>query len=116
MELKKEGLELVYFNAAGRAESIRLALHHGSIPFRDLRINKEAFQKMKKENIFPFGQVPVLFIDGKPLGQSGAIIRYVAKKTKLYPTDPLLAAKVDSFVDFAEDVFYPIGITFHPSK
>jgi len=31
----------------------------------------------------PFGQVPVLYIDDKPLPQSGAIVRYLAREFNL---------------------------------
>jgi len=44
----------------------------------------------------PQGQVPIVVLDnGKVLGQSNAIIRYLAHNTSLLPNDPFAAAKVD---------------------
>eukprot|EP00463_Aulacantha_scolymantha_P002656 TRINITY_DN33_c0_g1_i16.p1 TRINITY_DN33_c0_g1~~TRINITY_DN33_c0_g1_i16.p1 ORF type:complete len:189 (+),score=29.74 TRINITY_DN33_c0_g1_i16:166-732(+) len=61
-ELEMKGMELVYFDAKGRAESIRIALHFAGIEFRDVRLDRETFGKMKKNGLFPFGQVPALLI------------------------------------------------------
>jgi glutathione S-transferase len=35
----------------------------------------------------PFGQVPVLQIDGMNLAQTGTIVRYLSKKFGYYPSD-----------------------------
>lgn len=57
-------LKLVYFDMKGRAEAIRLALHIGGIPFEDTRITYAEFTPEMKETL-PFGQLPILEIDGK---------------------------------------------------
>lgn len=45
---------------------------------------------------FPQGQVPgVEFDDGRTLAQSNAIIRYVARGSRLLPDDPFTQAKID---------------------
>jgi len=47
----------------------------------------------------PMGQVPVVeFEDGRCLSQSNAIIRYLARGSRLLPQDPFLAAKVDELL------------------
>lgn len=116
-ELTNKGLELVYFNVAGRAEAIRIACKLGDVDFADVRIKREAFLKMKADGVLPFGQLPALFVDGVPLAQSSSILRYVGKASgKLYPTDKLQAAKVDSFLGALNDMQTPLGIIFHPER
>jgi glutathione S-transferase len=47
----------------------------------------------------PAGQVPVVVLDdGRPLAQSNAIIRYLARDSDLVPRDPYLAAKMDAWL------------------
>jgi glutathione S-transferase len=47
----------------------------------------------------PAGQVPVVVLDdGRPLAQSNAIIRYLARGSTLLPSDAYEAAKVDEFL------------------
>ena len=52
----------------------------------------------------PFGQVPVLYVDGKPLAESAAIVAYVAKLGGLMPADPWAAAKADEAYFFTDDL------------
>ena len=88
-----------------RAEMSRLTLFIGEIEFEDLRPSKEEITKMRTEGIFPFGQFPVLQVDGKTIAQSGAIARYCGKLSGLYPTDnDFYAAKVDEVIDLATDI------------
>ena len=48
----------------------------------------------------PFGQLPVLEVEeGVYIAQSAAIMRYIGKKTGLYPSDAVKAALVDSIID-----------------
>src|SRR5271154_2990077 len=45
------------------------------------------------------GQVPVIeFDDGRPLAQSNAIIRYLARDSDLIPSDAFTAAKMDEWL------------------
>lgn len=47
----------------------------------------------------PAGQVPVVDLgDGRQLGQSNAIIRYLARGSRLLPDDAFLQAKVDEWM------------------
>ena len=93
-----------------RAEVLRVSLFIGNIPFDDVRISREDFRDViltgKLKNIIeiPFHQLPVLEIDGKIVGQTGAIARYCGKLSNLYPEDNFLAAKVDQIIDTATDI------------
>lgn len=103
-------LKLAYFDFdGGRGEAIRLALVLGKIPFEDDRLSLEAFLARKAE--FPYGAMPVLFIDSKPLAQSNAIARYVGRLTELYPSDPWQAAICDEILDTVEEITMHIGAT-----
>lgn len=51
----------------------------------------------------PFGQVPILEIDGKMMNQSMAIARYVAKQVNLVGKNDLEALEIDSIVDSIND-------------
>ncbi|CAL4068070.1 unnamed protein product, partial [Meganyctiphanes norvegica] len=89
--------KLIYFNMQGRAELARWCFAYGGIPYIDDRIEGVNWAERKKE--MPGGQVPVLMVDGKPLPESLAIARYVAKQAGLVPKDDLEAAGCDAIVD-----------------
>ena len=97
-----------------RAEVCRLALHLGGVPFEDVRAKtpeeREAFKNSGKA---PFGQVPILEVDGKVVAQTGAIARYCGKLGGFYPkNDDFAAAKVDEIIDTATDITVAVGRTF----
>ena len=98
-------IEIIYFSFPfWRAEVSRIALHLGDIPFINTQISREQFQKLKKEEALPFGQVPIMIVDGITVAQTGAIARYCGKLASLYPLDPLEAARVDQFIEGANDL------------
>ncbi|MBA5606165.1 glutathione S-transferase family protein [Duganella sp. FT3S] len=102
-------LKLTYFDFhGGRGEPARLALHIGGIPFEDHRFAFPEFAELRKST--PFGQVPVLHVDGVQVSQCDAILRYVGKLAGLYPTDPfqaLLCDEVTYVVENANDKISP---------
>ena len=93
-----------------RAEVLRVSLFIGNISFEDVRISREEFReviltgKLRNGMSIPFHQLPVLEIDGKIIGQTGAIARFCGKLSGLYPKNDLLAAKVDQIIDTATDI------------
>ena len=99
-------LKLIYPDVPfWRAEMSRMALFIGGIEFEDLRPSREEITKMRTEGIFPFGQFPVLQVDGNTIAQTGAIARYCGKLSGLYPTEnDFNAAKVDEVIDLATDI------------
>lgn len=98
-------LRLTYFDAPGRAEPIRVALHIAGLPFEDRRLGFKDFMAMKQAGEFPLGSVPVLEVDGRALPQTCAMLRYVARlgEGELYPEDPFDAFVVDSALDTFND-------------
>jgi len=101
-------LKLYYFNLTLKGEPIRLFCAYTGLELEDYRFaSHQEFVNLKEAGKLAFGQVPMLEIDGKhQLIQSGAIMRYLGKLTKLYPPeDPLEAAKVDAIFDQENDAF-----------
>lgn len=94
--------KLTYFDLPGRAAATRLCFHLGGIEFDDVRIQLQDWPKLQPTT--PFHSLPLLEIGDEVLTQSHAIARYAAKKAKLYPVDPLAAAKVDEILGYAEDI------------
>ena len=99
-------LKLIYPNIPfWRAEISRLALFFGGIEFEDSRPSQKEILKMKSDGTLPFGQLPVLQVDGKTIAQTGAIARYCGKLSGLYPSENQFdAAKVDEVIDLATDI------------
>merc|ERR1712018_48865 len=103
-KMSKAKLVLHYFDMPfWRAEVSRLALHLGKIEFEDKKIKD--FKEFKESGIAPFGQVPILEVDGKVIAQTGAIARYCGKVSGFYPKDDdFAAAKIDEIIDTATDI------------
>ena len=107
-------LKLSYFDFhGGRAEPIRLTLAVGGVAFEDHRFTFPEFAEVRKT--VPFGQVPVLHVDGVQVTQSDAILRYAGKLAGLYPTDPLQALLCDEVAYVVEEASVRIGPTFRMS-
>jgi prostaglandin-H2 D-isomerase / glutathione transferase len=98
-------LRLAYFDAPGRAEPIRVALFIAKLPFEDRRLKFPEFVELREQGAFPLRSVPVLEVDGRPMVQTGAILRYIARtgSTDLYPANPFAGFIVDSALDTFND-------------
>lgn len=104
-------LKLTYFDVhGGRAEPARLALHIGGIAFEDHRFTYPEFADIRKST--PFGQVPVLHVDGVQVTQCDAINRYCAKLAGLYPTDAFQALLCDEVSYVVEEAGVKLGPTY----
>ena len=88
-----------------RAEVSRLALFIGGVAFEDVRPSRKEITKMQNDGFFPFGQFPILQINGKTIAQTGAIARFCGKLSGLYPSENQFdAAKVDEVIDLDTDI------------
>ena len=93
-----------------RAEVLRVSLFISDIPFEDVRISREEFIHLIKTGFLPngkrspFHQLPVIEVEDKIIGQTGAIARYCGKVSNLYSDDMLKAAKIDQIIDAATDI------------
>ena len=91
--------KLIYFNARGGAEFIRLILAQAGVEYQDVRIEGEQWPHLRPE--MPFGVVPVLEVDGKLLGGSVVIGRYLAEQFGLGGESDLENAQIAAIVDAA---------------
>src|SRR5262245_12735015 len=58
--------------------------------------------------IHPLGRVPALALDGgEPLTENTAILPYLGKRFKLWPSDPLAEAKALSVIGFFASTVHP---------
>lgn len=104
-------LKLTYFDMhGGRGEPVRLALTLGGIAFEDHRFAYPQFAEIRKT--VPFGQVPVLEVDGVQITQTDAILRYAGKLAGLYPQDAYQALLCDEIAYVIEENLIKLGPTF----
>jgi glutathione S-transferase len=73
--------KLFYFPAKGAAEPIRLLFAYKGIQYEDIRLSGDGWLEKKPE--MPFKVMPVLEEDGKKLGGSTVILRYLGEKPEV---------------------------------
>jgi len=88
---------LIYFNLRARGELTRWLLQYGGVTHTEERIEFADWPARKPST--PTGKLPILMVDDKPLTQSIAMARYVAKEVGLVPEDNLQAAFANSLAD-----------------
>jgi|TARA_B110000116_G_scaffold210667_1_gene186428 glutathione S-transferase len=107
---------LSYFPIHGAAERVRLALWLGGIAFDDVRVPLAEWPKLKSQT--PYGQLPVMSIDGGPyIAQSSAMLQYAGKLApKLCPTDRFIQVQeAIGLVDDFERSWRPcVGLALEP--
>lgn len=106
MKQQQPLLTLYFLPMRAQAESIRMILHYGEVEFNDVIISMMDWDSIKKTSkIAPFGQLPSLQLpDGEVIAQTGAIVRFCAKLAKIYPENPVQAARADMIYEFAQDL------------
>ncbi|CAJ0919298.1 unnamed protein product, partial [Mesorhabditis belari] len=93
--------KLTYFDLRGRAEIHRQLFALAGVPYVDKRIKPEDWPTLKPTT--PFGQLPLLEVDGKPIPQSMAIARFLAKRFGFAGANDLEEAQIDALVDLLND-------------
>ncbi|GMR45050.1 hypothetical protein PMAYCL1PPCAC_15244, partial [Pristionchus mayeri] len=96
--------KLSYVDGRGYAEVSRQLFCLSGTPFEDHRISREEWPSILES--LPFGQVPVLYVDGHPLPQSHAIARYLAQQFGFAGNSPFEAAWVDALADQHKDYLF----------
>jgi prostaglandin-H2 D-isomerase / glutathione transferase len=95
-------MKLMYFDAPGRAEPIRILLHAAKVDWTDTRIAGSDWPKIKATT--PLGSMPTLTVNGTDFCQSVAIQRYAAKLAGFDVSDPFLALIADETIDVVNEI------------
>lgn len=103
---------LKYFKAAGRAEGVRIALHHAGVAFTDDRMDFATWKGIKEST--PGKALPTLTVGNTTYTQSIAMLRWAGKKSDLYPKDDLKAFRCDEVMDLCQDVSRGPGHSLPP--
>jgi len=79
------------------------------VPFEDVRVKSEDWPAKKPTT--PYGQMPVLEVDGKVLPQTRAINCYLAREFKLYGASNWESAQIDVVGELMFDMLKPYAET-----
>lgn len=90
-------LKLLYFNGPGRMEPLRWIMEAGGVSYSTEFISFE--QWPDKKTTTPYGSMPILEVDGKPICETLAIARFLGNLTGLVHSDPNKNAIGDEVVD-----------------
>lgn len=79
---------LYYFGGRGLADQVRWMLAYSDVSYTQRVVGtRQRFLDLRSNGQLPFGQLPLLQIDGVEIVQSQAIIRYLARRANLTGTD-----------------------------
>ncbi|XP_055341437.1 glutathione S-transferase 1-like [Paramacrobiotus metropolitanus] len=87
-----------YFNGQGRGEAVRWIFALAGEDFVDHRIDAAEWPEFRSQT--PFGTLPFLEVDGKILGESLTIQRFLARRFGLVGSNEWEHARVDELVDY----------------
>nr|XP_054773701.1 S-crystallin SL11-like [Lytechinus pictus] len=97
--------KLMYANTRGRAESIRMLFALKGLEFEDYRFKEGEWQQIKNDKtLFPFGQIPVLLINGKSMPQGRAIMRHLGREFGFYGANNAEADQIDIVCETIDDI------------
>ena len=98
-------LQLYGSTLSAPTNKVRYVANYLNIPFEFHAINLSAGENRREEflKINPLGKIPAIADENFVLGESNAIIRYLADKqhSDLYPRDIQQRAIIDEWIDFS---------------
>lgn len=97
-------LRLSYLPFRAMAETTRFLLRYGGIKYEDEVVWGRVFAQRRAQGEYPFDKVPVLYVNGQTVAQSGTIARYAAKLAGCYPSDPAACALNDAVFEMAQEL------------
>ncbi|NXV11085.1 GSTA3 transferase, partial [Cepphus grylle] len=100
---------LTYLNGRGRMEPVRWLLAAAGVEFEEIFLEtREQYEKLIKDGVLMFQQVPLVEIDGMKMVQTRAILSYIAGKYNLYGKDLKERALIDMYVEGITDLMQMI--------
>jgi len=96
--------KLTYLNVKGKGEVIRLIFAVAGVEYEDYRIERENWAAEKDKVNPPFGQMPLLTVEGHTYCQSLSIARYLAEKFGLAGKSDLEKFRGDMISHCVEDM------------
>ncbi|KAM6272099.1 uncharacterized protein M6G45_003277 [Spheniscus humboldti] len=100
---------LTYCNGRGRMEPVRWLLAAAGVEFEEVFLEtREQYEKLIKDGVLMFQQVPLVEIDGMKMVQTRAILSYIAGKYNLYGKDLKERALIDMYVEGITDLMQMI--------
>jgi glutathione S-transferase len=108
---------LYYFGGRGLADQMRWMLAATNVSFTQKVIStRPQFVKMAERQL-PFGQLPLLQIDGHEIVQSQAAIRYLARRARLVGANTEEELKCDMIAESVKDLISLVsGTPFKRNK
>ncbi|CAL1548220.1 unnamed protein product [Lymnaea stagnalis] len=104
-------LKLYYFDIRGRGEVARLILAAAGKRFEDIRFTLDDWPEYKKKA--PYGQAPLLEVDGVIFAQSLAINAFLAREFGFHGKTSLEIFKIDEIAHLVEDFVLIVARNFH---
>ena len=95
--------KLYYFPGRGRAELARLIFAQAGVPYEDVRIEGAKWPEVKPT--MPFGQMPVLEVDGTRIAHSIVIARYLAEEFGLAGSNSCENSLLAGMAEAVNDLF-----------
>jgi len=105
-----DNYELVYFNARGRAEAIRIMLTVAGQAFDDVRYDSSMWAEQKQST--PMQQLPYLKVGSKVICQSKAIQGYVARAFDLNGANNDETTRIEVISSVLDGLLQPLFDTF----
>uniref|UniRef100_A0A1I7T6Q1 glutathione transferase n=1 Tax=Caenorhabditis tropicalis TaxID=1561998 RepID=A0A1I7T6Q1_9PELO len=95
--------KLTYFDGRGAGEICRQIFAFAGQKYEDERLSDEQWAEYKAAGKAPYNQLPMLTIDGKPLAQSHAMARYLAREFGINGNSRFEEGQVNSLADQFKD-------------
>ena len=105
------GCIFTYFAGRGMGERVRYALAAGGIEYSEVYLRLPgALDDLRATGVLLFNQVPLLEIDGLRISQSWTIVRYLARRAGLVPSDVASEVRADALAEGVRDFYTMSGL------